>query len=121
MDAIVRQQGTDAFAQEIGVFEENKQSQVKKQGEGNQHLTQGALPHTAYSLGYEIVGSGDECQEPKEKPAALIVEIIGENFNYINLKDIYHILQLLLQSYHIQFQIFFLLLQFHNYTFHEHI
>lgn len=79
MNATVSQQCTNTFTQEVGVLEEDQQPEVKKEGEEDEGLCQPTfLFHLGYRLGNEVVGSGDQCQEPEEETTTFIIEVIGE-------------------------------------------
>lgn len=77
MNATVFQQCTNAFTQEVGVLEEDQQSEVKKEGEEDEGLCHPTfLFHLGYRLGNEVVGSGDQCQEPEEETTTFIIEVV---------------------------------------------
>ena len=89
VDAVVFEQSTDGISEEIGVLEKDKKPQVEHQREENKGLSQPApFFHAADGSCDEIVGSGHQRQQPKEKAAALIVEIIREEGDEKNAEGV---------------------------------
>ena len=79
MNAIVLKQGADGVAEEVGVLEEYKQAEVENEGKNDEGFGKPSfLFHRTYRLGNEVVGGGDECQQPEEESAGLIVKIVGK-------------------------------------------
>lgn len=89
MNATVFQQCTNAFTQEVCVLEEDQQSEVKKEGEEDEGLCHPTfLFHLGYRLGNEVVGSGDQCQEPEEETTTFIIEVVRKKGDKEDAKGI---------------------------------